>query len=92
MVTSRLAPVLWAGLTFLLTCVLLGFTFLGSLIVRGRPREIWLGASLFGWGYLILAFDLHPFQTDCPYLVTGQFLERYPPVVSVLSERPSRYR
>ena len=73
-VTSGLAPVLWAGLTFLLTCVLLGLAILGALVVRGRPREIWLGAALFGWGYLILAFGLHPFQATCPYLVTGQLL------------------
>ena len=47
---------------------------LGALIVRDRSREIWLGAALFGWGYLILAFGLHPFQATCPYLVTGHFL------------------
>ena len=78
-VTSGLAPMLWAGLTFLLTCVLLGFAILGALIVRDRSREIWLGAALFGWGYLILAFGLHPFQATCPYLVTGQFLSAIRP-------------
>jgi hypothetical protein len=87
-VTSGLTPVLWAGLTFLLTCVLLGFAILGALLVRGKSREIWLGAALFGWGYLILAFGLHPLQATCPYLVTGQFLNTirpwFPPSVSGL--------
>jgi hypothetical protein len=87
-VTSGLTPVLWAGLTFLLTCVLLGFVILGALLVRGRTREIWLGAALFAWGYLILAFGLHPFQATCPYLVTGQLLNTirpwFPPPVSGL--------
>ena len=91
---SGLPPALWAGLTFLLTCVLLGFAILGTLMVRGRSREIWLGASLFGWGYLILAFGLHPFQATCPYLVTGQFLSAirpwFPPSVSGLPATEDR--
>jgi hypothetical protein len=87
-VTSGLAPMLWAGLTFLLTWVLLGLAILGALLIRGRPREIWRGAALFGWGYLILAFSLHPFRAASPYLVTGHFLNTirpwFPPSVSGL--------
>src|SRR5262249_45281421 len=30
---------------------------LGAIVGRGRRRAIWLGASLFGAGYLVLAFD-----------------------------------
>jgi hypothetical protein len=88
-VTSGLPQLLWAGLIFLLTCVLLGFAALGVLLVRGRDRELWLGAALFGCGYLIMAFDLHPFHANCPYLVTGQFLNTIRPwFPSSVSGRP----
>jgi hypothetical protein len=59
-------PQLWAGLTFLLTCGLLGIVALGALLGRGRSRQVWLGASVFGWGYMMLAFGWHPFHANCP--------------------------
>ena len=52
---AMLAPGLWAGATFLLTCALLGFCVLGALCGRGRCRHIWLGAALFGAGYMVLS-------------------------------------
>ena len=49
-----LTPGLWAGATFLLTWWLIGLMSLGALIGRGKRREAWLGATLFGAGFMIL--------------------------------------
>ena len=54
---ARLAPGLWAGMAYLLTWWLLGLTALGALFGRGRRREFWLGATLFGAGFLVLVFS-----------------------------------
>jgi hypothetical protein len=51
-----LPPGIWAGSTFLLTWFLIGLVALGALIGRARPREAWLGATVFGAGIMILAF------------------------------------
>ena len=53
---SRSAPGLWAGVTFLMTCGTLGLAALGALLGRGGRREIWLGAALFGCGYMVFTF------------------------------------
>jgi type IV secretory pathway VirB2 component (pilin) len=50
------APGIWAGASFLLTMGLLGLAGLGAAFSRGRAREKWLGAALFGFGYLALTF------------------------------------
>jgi hypothetical protein len=68
-------PPTWAGLTFLTTCVLLALTVLGAIVASGRARQVWLGAALFGWGYMFLAFGWHPFHSACPYLITSQWLD-----------------
>ena len=54
----------WAGGTYLLTCGLLGIAILGAILGRGKRREIWIGASLFGVGYLYMAMvpDGSPFD------------------------------
>lgn len=70
---------MWAGLAFLTTCGLLALTVLGASVGKGRPREMWLGAAIFGWGYMILAFGWHPFHAACPYLVTSQWIDWYRP-------------
>jgi hypothetical protein len=60
-VQSRVAPPGFvAGLVFLLTMGLLGTAVLAAVYASGRRRYAWLGAALFGGGYLILAF----IQTD----------------------------
>ena len=51
-----LPPGIWAGSTFLLTWFLIGLVALGTLSRRARPREAWLGATVFGAGIMILAF------------------------------------
>ena len=52
---------------------------MGAFVGRRRTREIWLGAALFGWGYLILAFGWHPYLWACPKLVTSEILETIRP-------------
>ena len=49
-------PGIWAGVSFLLACGLLGLAALAAAFNRGRDREIWLGAALFGFAYLALTF------------------------------------
>jgi len=71
---SRSAPGLWAGATYLGTCALIGLTALGALLDRGRRGEIWLGAMLFGTGYMFLAFGRDPVPYPMPHLPTDQFL------------------
>jgi hypothetical protein len=53
---SQSAPGLWAGVIFLLTCVMVGMATLGAVLCRDRRRTIWLGAALFGAGYMYLTF------------------------------------
>ena len=55
LIASRSAPEFWAGAIFLLTCGLLGMTVLGVAGSRGNRRQIWLGAAIFGVGYMTLA-------------------------------------
>jgi hypothetical protein len=82
-----LPPGTWAGSTFLLTWFLIGLVALGALIGRARRREAWLGATLFGAGFMILAFGR--FADDpWPRLPTVEFLDEIrvwlPPVASGL--------
>ena len=76
---ARLDPGLWAGATFLLTCALLGFSGLGALCGRGRIRQIWLGACLFGASYMVLAFGRSPDQPSWPTIPTDHFLNALRP-------------
>jgi hypothetical protein len=79
-------PGLWAGATFQLTCCLLGLAALGALLAHGKTRRLWLGAALFGFGYMALAFGWWTYRGTCPYLATGRFLDQirpwFPPRVS----------
>ncbi|WP_165227271.1 hypothetical protein [Aquisphaera insulae] len=64
----RTAPVLWAGVTFLLTCACFGWMTLTAIFSRGRPRARWLGAFLFGVGYLALIswYSVDPSWAEIP--------------------------
>ncbi len=53
---AKSAPGLWAGVVFLLTCGMLGLATLGALLGRGKRRTLWVGAALFGWGYMFFTF------------------------------------
>jgi hypothetical protein len=76
---ARLAPGLWAGATFLLTCALLGFSALGALCGRSRSRQIWLGATLFGAVYMVLTFGRSPDHPSWPSIPTDHFLNALRP-------------
>ncbi len=78
-VRSKPAPGLWAGATFLVTCGLLGLTALGAILDRGRRGDIWLGATLFGALYMLLAFSRDPVPNPWPHLPTDQFLSAIKP-------------
>jgi hypothetical protein len=54
---SRISPELASGAAFIVTCGLAG---LGAMFGRGKHREIWMGASFFGAGFLLIA--LGPFK------------------------------
>ncbi len=54
---ARSSPGIWAGATFFATCGLLGIVVLGAVGGQGKRRQIWLGAALFGVGYMTLALD-----------------------------------
>ena len=56
--------------SFLLTCGLLGVAALGAAFSRGRDREAWLGAALFGFGYLALTFGKSDLFIVAPHLPT----------------------
>jgi hypothetical protein len=70
------APGIWAGVSFLLTCGLLGLAGLAAAFSRSRHREVWLGAALFGFGYLALAFDKSQLLNDAPHLPTEGLINR----------------
>jgi hypothetical protein len=50
----------WIGATILLTLAILGLAVLGAVYSRGKRRARWLGASLFGLGYLTLVMVAGP--------------------------------
>ena len=80
-------PGIWAGVSFLLTCALLGLAALAAAFSRGRDREIWFGAALFGFGYLALSFDKSQLSSEAPHLPTEGLINRLlrtggPPIYS----------
>jgi hypothetical protein len=79
-------PGLWAGATFLLTWALIGVAVLGALLGRGKRRETWLGAALFGAGFMMLAFDQPPHFEPWPNNPTIPLLNSlrpgFPPFVT----------
>jgi hypothetical protein len=70
------APEIWAGVSFLLTCGLLGLASLAAVFTRGRDREVWLGAALFGFAYLCLTFGKSQFFIVAPHLPTEGMINR----------------
>lgn len=85
MITLMLAatPVATTGSTvstvLLLTSGLLAVAVLGAVCAKGKAREIWLGVSVAGGGYLLLAFA-GPLHTNLALsLPTEHFLNRFSP-------------
>ncbi len=68
------APGVWAGVSFLVTCGMLGLAALGAAFSRGRDRGVWLGAALFGFGYLALTFGKSQLFIVAPHLPTEGML------------------
>ena len=60
---------------------------LAALFGRGTRREFWLGATLFGMGFLFLVFSRSPFESDVPelYIPTVEFLEAVRPPIEALA-------
>jgi hypothetical protein len=87
LLASRSAHGLWVGSTFLATCGLLGMAILGAASGgQGKRQQIYLGAALFGVGYMILAFGRSLDNETWPSLPTDHLLYAlrgwFPPVVS----------
>lgn len=81
------APGLWAGASFLVACGILGIAAIGALFSSGRDRAPWLGAALFGFGYLLLTFGKSEWFIVTPHLPTESLINSLlrpdgPPVVS----------
>jgi hypothetical protein len=82
---SRPAAGLWAGVTFYLTCILLGLAILGTLVGRGRRPVICMGAALFGAGYMLLAFGGSS-DRPRPAIATDLLLNAIRPRFPLISE------
>jgi hypothetical protein len=84
LIGSRSEPGLWAGATYLLTCGLLGLAVLGAVWGRGKRRAVWLGAALFGAGYLALALGGYPDPDAWPKSTAAHLVhavcDRLPPL------------
>ena len=74
----RAAPGLWAGVVFLLTCGMLATAILGALVGRGGRRTMWLGAALFGCGYMVFTFGRFS-DSGWPYTPTTHLLNALRP-------------
>jgi hypothetical protein len=85
-VGSKSAPGFWVGATFLTTCGLLGVTVLGVAGDHGKRRQIWLGAAIFGIGYMAMAFGRSLDWETWPILPTDHLLRAvrpwFPPLVN----------
>jgi len=82
----RMAPGLWSGGTFLVTWALIGLAVLGAVYGRGKRRATWLGAALFGAGYMVLIFGPQFDEQPAPRLAANHLLNdlraRLPTVVT----------
>lgn len=74
-IAPRSDPALWAGAIYMLTWVVVGTAALGFACIRGPRRMVWLGAALFGLGYMTLNRGSEPFESHSyEHLVADQFL------------------
>ncbi len=75
-----------AGMTFSLTCLLVGLAVLGAVVGRGR-RAAWTGAALFGVVYLAIVFTRPADRAPRPYLATDAILNALRPRLSPAAGR-----
>jgi len=85
---ARDTPGLWTGATVLLTWALLGLTAIGALFRRGPRQAQWLGAALFGIGYLLLVSGRSDQQT-WPQFATNRLLNTLRPWFPPIATGPS---
>jgi hypothetical protein len=78
-VGMRAVPSLAAGTIYLVTCGFLGLAALGAIVSEKGCRDIWLGAALFGAGYMILAFGRAGAPHPQPHYPTDEFLTVFRP-------------
>ena len=78
----------WSGSIFLLTCVTLALGVVGIACDVPTARRWWVGFTVFGLGYLFLAFWFRLERLELPPLATDQLIwwlggvfkpERFPP-------------
>lgn len=69
----RFANELWACVVFTATVAALSFGCL-ALLCSIASRPLWIGFTLFGWGYLALAFGPWFGQNVGPFLLTTRLL------------------
>jgi hypothetical protein len=75
----RWVPDLLAAAALLSTWGLLGLAAVGAVCGRGRRRAAWLGAALFGIGYMALICDHDPDPPNWPHLATDRLLNSLRP-------------
>ena len=85
---AQLTAGLWAGLTFFATSVFLGIAAMGGLCGRGKHREAFLGAAVFGAGFLMLVFA-RVANDPWPLSPTFQLVEDAYPWVPIVTKQLS---
>ncbi len=80
----------WAGLTFLLTSGLLGLAGLAAIHLRGRRRGPYVGASVFGVGYLLLVFTPSPYLPMPTGLLLQSLRARFPALAGLTAASNAR--
>jgi hypothetical protein len=92
--TAVLAGLRWAPefsccVTMYATWGLLGLSAVGAVCRTGRARAAWLGAALFGIGYMALIFGRDPQSAEWPKAGTDLMLRALRPSWSVSEAPPS---
>ncbi len=74
----------------MLTCAVVGLAIVGAAAGRGRRRAIWLGAALFGAGYMLLVFGRPASRPPRAYFPTDRMLEALLPLFPPSPRGPYR--
>jgi hypothetical protein len=75
----RWVPGPLSAATLYATWGLLGLAAVGAVCRPGRSRAAWLGAALFGIGYMVLVFNRNPESAGWPRAGTDQLLHALRP-------------
>lgn len=70
-------PGLFTGVTLLVTWGVIGVTALATVYNRGLRRARWLGATLFGAGYLLVVFGPSPNEPTWPQLAVDDSIRAF---------------